>query len=126
VLDGIDHNASMSAPDGQVARLRPGHAPKFFDPSVQVRRTRVPIREAGTLIEFVNQVGAIGREVGMMPRIQSGAQNHQTLARRERPYGNRLLLRVRVFTRDSMSRVRPFPLLLREHGRDGGPAEQKE
>ena len=60
MLNGIDHNPGMSAPDGQVARLRTCDSPKFVDPRVKVRRARVFIRETGALIEFVDKVGAVG------------------------------------------------------------------
>jgi hypothetical protein len=70
MLNGIDHNPSMSAPDGQVARLRICDSSKFVDARVEIRRARVFIRETGALIESVDKVGAIAREIRMIPRIE--------------------------------------------------------
>jgi len=73
VLDGIDHNPSVSAPDGQVARLRTCHSLKLVNPRVEVRRGRVLIRETGACIESVDKMRTIGKETRMMTGIQCGA-----------------------------------------------------
>lgn len=73
MLDGIDHNPSVSAPDGQVARLRTGHSLKFVNPRIEVGRGRVLIRETGAGIESVDKMGTIGKETRMMTGIQCGA-----------------------------------------------------
>src|SRR5208337_751920 len=79
MLSGIHHNSSMSSPDGQVARLRPGHPSKFVDPRVKVRRARILVRETSASIEFMDKVGAIGGQIPMMAEIQGNTQNRQTL-----------------------------------------------
>ena len=82
MLIGIDDDPSMSAPDSQVTRLRTCDSPKLIGPLIKVRRARVLIKETGALIEFMDKMGAIGREICMtMARIQRGAQNRQTLIR---------------------------------------------
>jgi hypothetical protein len=65
----------MSAPDGQVARLRIGYALKFVNSQVEVGRGRVPIRETGALIECVDKVRTVGGGNRMMTGIQCGAEN---------------------------------------------------
>src|SRR5258706_3022482 len=96
MLSGVDHNPSMSLPDGQVAWLRTSHSPKFVNPDVKIRGTRVPIRETGAPIEFMDKVRAIGIEIRMRAGIQS-TQNRQTIAHSQQPGHSRLLRPVRDF-----------------------------
>src|SRR4029077_2350457 len=79
MLTGINHNPSMSAPDGQVARLRLCYSPKFVDPHIKVRRARVFIRPTGALIDSVDKVGAVESKLRTMAGIQRDIQNPQTL-----------------------------------------------
>src|SRR5712671_6523453 len=125
MLNGIDHNPRMPAPDGQVAGLWICYPPKFINPCVKVQRVRVSIREAGALIKSVNKVGAIGSKAGMMAGIERGTQNRQSIIQSQRPRYKCLVLRITVFASDSLCPVRPS-LLLRHCGRDGHQAEQKE
>src|SRR4029077_4359206 len=97
----------MSAPDGQVARLRICHAPKFVDPGVEVGRASVRIRESGARIKSVDKVGAIGTG-RMMAGIQCGAQNREALVQSQR-LGPVLL--VGFFATSLISPVRPSLLL---------------
>ena len=74
MLIGIDHDPGMSAPDGQVTHLRTCDSSKVTRPFIKVGRARVLIRETGALVEFVDKMRAIGREICMMvARIQRGA-----------------------------------------------------
>src|SRR3981081_313332 len=125
MLDRIDYNPGIAAPDGQVAGLWICHSPKFVNSRVKVQRVRVSIREAGALIKSVNKVGAIGRKARMMARIECGTQDPQSLIQSQRPRHKCPVLRVTVFASDSLCPVRPS-LLLRHCGRDGHQAEQKE
>ena len=82
MLSGIHHDPSMSAPDGQVARLWSCDLPKLVGPPIKVRRARVLKGEARALIECVDKMRAIGREIRTtMARIQRGPQNGQALIR---------------------------------------------
>src|SRR5260370_5181508 len=125
MLSGIHHDSSMSGPDGQIARLRTCHSPKFVDPGVKARRARVLVRETGPPIEFMDKVGAIGGELRMMAGIECLTQNRQPLTRSQRPVLNRLPLRVGIFASGSvrLARTSSLPLvflllllLLRERG----------
>ena len=118
----------MSPPNGQVTWLRNHDSPKFGCSLVKIRRTCIPKREAGALIESVYKVGAIGGQLrAMVSRIQRGAQNRQTLI-----WGQQLRCRlrpllVRVLVRDSFHTIgiRPVFLLLRSPRENGRRVEQK-
>src|ERR1700684_718854 len=111
MLGGIHHDPSMSAPDSQVTRLRSSDLPKLIGPLIKVRRARVLKRETRELIESVDKMGAIGREIRMMmARIQRGAQNRQTLIRTQEAGHGRRLLKVRSFVGDVISPVAAYPL----------------
>src|SRR5260221_14777520 len=103
MLSGVDHNPCMSVPDGQVARLRTCHSPKFVDPRVKIRGTRVLIRETRAPIEFMDKVGAIGREIRVTAGIQSSTQNRQSVAQSQQPRHNGLLLQGRGFASEWVS-----------------------
>jgi len=106
---GVDHNPGMSAPDGEVARLRIRHSAEFVNPGVEVGRGGVLIREADALIEGVDQVGAIGRGTRVMAGMQCGAHNRQALMPGEGAGPSPLVL-----------------TLLCPRGRDAQQAEQRE
>src|ERR1700686_2756665 len=106
MLSGIDYNPGMSAPDGQVAGLGICHAAELVNACVEVGRGGVLIREAGALIEGMDQVRAVGRAMAGMP---CGANNRQALAAGERAGRSPLVLS-----------------LLCQRGWDDQQAEQKE
>src|ERR1700687_2140591 len=105
MLNGIDHNSSMSQPDGQVPRLGTCDSSKLVDPRIKVRRARVFIRQTGALIDSVDKVGAVESKIRMMPGIQRDIQNRQALHPSQRPGADRLLLQLRSLTSDSVSPV---------------------
>src|SRR5258708_3816687 len=94
-LRGIDYDAGMSGPDGQIAGLGMGNAAKFSDAGVEVGRGRVGVGEPGTLVESVDEVGAVGGEGLVMAGIERGADDGQAFIERERAgvFLFRLLLR---------------------------------
>ena len=104
----IDHNPCVPGPDRQIARLRPCHSAEVLNPSIEVGRRRVVIRETGTLIECVDQVGAI-RGARMMTGIESDLQNREALVAGEGSRSSRLVL-----------------MILCERSRDACQAEQKQ
>jgi hypothetical protein len=106
MLRGIDHNPGMSAPDGQIARLRICHSAEFIKPRIKVGRGGVIIGMAGALIESVDQVRAIGL---VMAGMQCGANDRQSLMPGQRPGRSRLVL-----------------TFLRPRGWDRNQAAQKE
>lgn len=75
MLRGIDHDPGMSAPDGQVARLRTCYSTEFVSPCVEVGRWGIVIGEAGALVNGVDQVRAIGRVTAGM---QCGMNDRQS------------------------------------------------
>src|ERR1700724_4737343 len=113
MLDRIDHNPGMSAPDGQVARLRICDSSKFVDPRVKVRGARVFIRQTGALIDSVDKVGAVESKLRMIAGIQRDIQNRQPLTASQRPEPDRLRLQIRSLTSDSVSPVGTCLPLLR-------------
>ena len=113
MMNRIDYNPGMSAPDGQVARLRTCDSSKFVDPRIKVRRARVFIRQTGALIDSVDKVGAVESKLRVIARIQRNVQNRQPLAASHRPGPDRLLLQVRSLTSDSVSPVGTCLLFLR-------------
>lgn len=130
MLGGIHHDPSMSAPDSQVTRLRSSDLPKLIGPLIKVRRARVLKRETRALVESVDKMGAIGREIRMMmARIQCGAQNRQTLIWTQEAGHGRRLLKVRSFVGDVISTVVAYSLvslllsLLRQPGADSSQVE---
>src|SRR6202021_1199518 len=133
MLGGIHHNPSMPAPDSQVTRLRSGDLPKLIGPLIKVRRARVLKRETRALIESVDKMRAIGREIRrMMARIQRGTQNRQTLIRtQEAGHGGRLL-KVRSFVGEVISPVGAYSLvsrlllLLRQPRADSSQGEKED
>src|ERR1700727_321402 len=113
MLGGIHHDPGMSAPDSQVARLRSCHSPKLGGPLIKVRRAQVLIMEARTLIESVDKMGAIGREIRTtMARIQRRPQNCQTFIRSQEAGHGRRVLKIRSFVGGWISPVDAYPLLL--------------
>ena len=89
MLDGIDYDPGMSAPDGQIAGLRVYHSAEFVNPCVEVGRGSVIIGVAGALIKTVDEMRAIGL---VMAGMQGGANNHQSLMPGQRPGRSRLVL----------------------------------
>src|SRR4029077_1946115 len=126
MLTGINHNPSMSAPDGQVARLRLCDSPKFVDPHIKVRRARVFIRPTGALIDSVDKVGAVESELRTIAGIQRDIQNRQTLTASQRPGADRLLLQIRSLASDSVTPVGICLLLLRQCDTASGHVEQEK
>src|SRR3981081_2289154 len=112
MLDGIDHNPSMSQPDGQVARLRICDSSKFVDSCIKVRRARVFIRQTGELIDSVDKVGAVESKLRMIARIQRDIQNRQTLTASQRPRPDRLLVQVRSLASEPINPAGTCLLLL--------------
>src|SRR5882757_4554580 len=123
MLDGIDHNPSVSAPYCQVARLRIYYAPKFVDACVEVRRGSVRIRETGALVESMDEVGAIGLEGRMVAGIQCGTNDRQTFIESQRSW---LAPQARVFGSDSVSLMRASLFLLGRHSRNGHGTERNQ
>src|ERR1700716_3139967 len=103
MLIGIDHNPSMSAPHGQVARSRTCDSSKFVDTRVKVRRDRVFIRQTGKLIHSVDKVGAVESKLSVIAGIQGNIHNRPTLTPSQRSGPDLLLLQVRSLTTDSIS-----------------------
>ena len=133
MLSGTHHDASMSAPDSQVARLRSGDSAKLVGPLVKVRRARVLKGEARALIECVDKMRAIGREIrGPMARIERRSQNRQALIRSQEAMLGRRLLKVRSFARDSIRPLGAYPLrfllpsLLRQPRANSSQVEQED
>ena len=124
MLNGIDHNPSMSAPDGQVARLRICDSSKFVDTRVQARRARVFIRQTGELVDSVDKVGAVESKLRMIAGIQRESQNRQTLTASQRSRPDRLLLQVRSLASDSVGPAGTCLLLLRQCDAGSGHVEQ--
>jgi hypothetical protein len=126
MLDGIDHNPSMSQPDGQVARLRICDSSKFVDTRIKVRRACIFIREAGTLIDSVDEVGAVESKLRVIVGIQREIQNGQALTPSQRPEPDLLLPQVRSLTSDSISPGGASLLLLRQCDTGSRHAEQEK
>jgi hypothetical protein len=84
MLLGVDYDADMSAPDGQVARLWIGDLPEFVDPNVQIGRTRVLVGEAGLLVEVMHKVRTIVARHDAMTGIERRAEDRQSIAQGQR------------------------------------------
>ena len=91
MLSGIDHNPGMSGPDGQVAGLWMCDLPETLNPSVEVGRWRVVIRETGALVKCVDQVRAI-RRARVMTGAECDPQNRQALGAGQGPGSSELVL----------------------------------
>ena len=124
MLDGIDHNPSMSQPDGQVARLRICDSSKFVDSCIKVRRARVFIRQTGELIDSVDKVGAVESKLRVIVGIQREIQNGRALTPSQRPEPDRLLLQVRSLASDPVGPAGTCLLLLRQCDAGSGHVEQ--
>jgi len=60
----VHHDANMSWPGDQVARLGVHDGAKFRNAAVEIGRADVGVRKAGTLIDGVHEMRAIGLGVG--------------------------------------------------------------
>ena len=72
-MRGVDHDADMSGPGDQVAGLGVYDGVKFRNAVVEIGRADVRIRKAGTLINGVHEMRAIGLGAGGSARFERGA-----------------------------------------------------
>jgi hypothetical protein len=79
VLRGVDHDADMSGPGDQVAGLGVHDEVKFRNAPVEIGRADVGVRKAGTFINGVHEMRAIGLGVGGSARFERSADYGKAL-----------------------------------------------
>lgn len=126
VLRSAGDDASVAAPDDQVSGLGMGHSLELVNPRVEVGRTRVLIGETSAFIQRVNKVRAIVRSLRTMAKIQSCAEDCETLIGTERLRCGRPLARVAVVAAVLCVGSVLLVLLLRLRGGDGQQAQEKK
>jgi len=80
VLRWIYHNAGVSWPNNQVARLRLPHALKFFVTRIEIRGWLISVREACFFVNRVDQMRAIGTMFRLMAGLKRGAEYGEAVA----------------------------------------------
>jgi hypothetical protein len=80
VLRGVDDDADVSGPGDQVAGLGVHDEVKFRNAAVEIGRADVGVRKAGTLINGVYKMRAIGLGVGGFARLERGADYGKAFA----------------------------------------------
>jgi hypothetical protein len=79
VLDGIDGNPHMPAPNDQVAWMRCGNTPKIIDSFIEIKGTYVGVGETRQLVNLVHQVRTVGLAPHLLSLLPGGVDKRQAL-----------------------------------------------
>src|SRR5579864_5758655 len=93
----IDNNPGMSGPYCQVSRLRIGDTEKSGVSRINVRRTRILVREPSSFIGSVNKMGAIITGLNRVFGVHCGMHNPPAFGTSQRTNPVRSLLRSSIF-----------------------------